>query len=160
MDNFSKKKTCDKVSSHTPGISRQRQTTNNCEMDMNGGKQKEEKQASGSPKSRKVTTSPQFVSVYVTRKICIIDIYQRVLLGSLWKGKYRSNTGQGEKFSYDKALKMASVMSPGRFQSWNGLSALLQDCVSPLRMSKLQEMVKDQNPSMLQSMGSQRVRHD
>jgi len=44
-------------------------------MDMNGGKQKEEKQASGSPKSRKVTTSPQFVSVYVTRKICIIDIY-------------------------------------------------------------------------------------
>ena len=99
---ISPKKPCDKVSSHTPEISRQRQTTNNCKMDMNGGKQKEEKWASGSPKSRKVTTSPQFVSVYVTRKICIIDIYQ------------------------------------------TGLSALLQDCASPLRMSKLQEMVKDQ----------------
>ena len=74
--------------------------------------------------------------------------------------KNRSNTGQGEKFSYGTALKMASAMSPGGSRAGMDFQHCCKIVYQPLRMSKLQEMVKDQKPGLLQSMGSQRVRHD
>lgn len=51
---ISPKKPCDKVCSHTPEISRQRQTTNNCEMDMNGGKQRKKSGHLEAPRAEKL----------------------------------------------------------------------------------------------------------